>query len=98
MLIGQVIHWISQMRREIKDDNSPVWNIGDFLRHNRNLIILNFSAILCLGILNGFAALITCFANGEIIKEGVIALASAGYFIDSTLENWLGDKLKATSK
>jgi len=85
MFLGQLGHWIMQLRRELKDPNNSNLSIKDFIVDNRKLMIANFATVAVVAGLYGF---------GAIPVLGPAALAGAGYSIDSIFENIWAGKLK----
>jgi hypothetical protein len=90
MVIGQVIHWIMQLRRELKETHNPTSTFKEFIASNKILMMVSFVLVILAAVLNSFIAILPAAIP--------LGLAVAGYTIDSFVENSLGTKLKKNGK
>jgi len=88
MVIGQLVHQVYKLRREVKDKNSSTFSVGDYWAANKLGIFLNFILVILVAGANSF------LPTGIAI-EAVAGLLGLGYAIDSAVSNMFGDKLKS---
>lgn len=86
MVIGQLVHQIFKIRREIKDANTTTFNLSDYWNKHKFLVLINLILVILIAGANSFIALLPITA-----KTGLLG---AGYAIDSAIANMFGDKLK----
>ena len=96
MMVGQLVHWVLQLKRELADPNNPNMTIKDFIFDNQKLMIVNLALVVLAAIINAFTGFITIGIVNP--ASGYLMLTAAGYGIDSVLENLFASSLKENGK